>query len=162
MSAGGLLHESRQATEVKGETARPAAVGRRRIRAFSAQNPPVELDILILGPVPPPFGGISVHVGRLVPLLERAGWNVAVLNHFRSTENSYVVGALNRNPLNYFRLPRKFRARLVHYHHSGWLHLVALALGMKRSVAARYVATIHAGTMQDHLPQLVSRHSVVR
>ena len=160
MSAGGLLRESRQATEVKGETARPAAVGRRRIRAFSAQNPPVELDILILGPVPPPFGGISVHLSRLVPLLERAGFRVGVLNHFGANQLPFVVGALERNPLNYYRLPRKFRARIVHYHHSRWPDLIALALG-KRRARARYVLTLHAGDIDKHFPQLVSRVPLV-
>ena len=59
-----------------------------------------ELDILILGPVPPPFGGISVHLSRLVPLLQAQGLNVAVLNHFGSAELPFVLGVLNRNPLN--------------------------------------------------------------
>ncbi len=99
-----------------------------------------ELDILILGPVPPPFGGVSVHLSRLVPFLIDAGFSVGVLNHFSSTEMPFVVGTLKRNPLNYFRLPRKFRARIVHYHHLRWLYLLAVALG-KGSSNARYMLT---------------------
>jgi glycosyltransferase involved in cell wall biosynthesis len=118
-------------------------------------------DILILGPVPPPFGGISVHLNRLVPLLEEAGFEVAVLNHFGSAEMRFVVGALNRNPLKYYRLPRKFPARIVHYHHSRWVHLIAVALG-KRNSKARYVITLHAGDIQKHFPQLASRMPLVR
>ena len=127
-------------------------------RNRAAQDP---LDILILGPVPPPFGGISVHVLRLVPLLQRAGFKIGVLNHFSSTEVPFVVGALKRNPLNYYRLPRKFRARIVHYHHLRWLHLLAVALG-KGSRDARYVLTLHAGDLRDHFPQLISRVPFVR
>src|SRR6266567_1507749 len=92
-----------------------------------------ELDILILGPVPPPFGGVSVHVSRLVPLLKEVGLRVGVLNHFDSTEPDYVLGALKRNPLNYYRLPKKLSARVVHYHHSRWSTLVAVALGRRTS-----------------------------
>jgi len=119
-----------------------------------------ELDILILGPVPPPFGGVSVHLSRLVPFLIDAGFSVGVLNHFSSTEMPFVVGTLKRNPLNYFRLPRKFRARIVHYHHLRWLYLLAVALG-KGSSNARYMLTLHAGDLHNHFPQLISRMPLV-
>jgi glycosyltransferase involved in cell wall biosynthesis len=58
----------------------------------------------------------------------------------------FVVAALNRNPLNYFRIPTKFRARIVHYHYSGWSELVALALA-RRSSGARYILTLHGGAI---------------
>jgi glycosyltransferase involved in cell wall biosynthesis len=119
-----------------------------------------ELDLLLLGPVPPPFGGISVHLSRLVPLLERAGLSVGVLNHFSSTEAPCVLGALKKNPLNYYRLPKRFRHRMLHYHHSRWPHLIAVALGKGKS-QARYIVTLHAGDVQKHLPQLVSRVPLV-
>jgi glycosyltransferase involved in cell wall biosynthesis len=115
-----------------------------------------ELDILVLGPVPPPFGGISVHVSRLVPLLAEAGFRVGVLNHFDSADLPYVVGTLRRNPLRYFRLPRAFDARVVHYHHARWPHLLAVALGRRDSPAC-YIVTLHAGDVHQHFPQLISK-----
>jgi len=118
-----------------------------------------EPDVLILGPVPPPFGGVSVHLSRLVPLLERAGLNVAVLNHFSSAEGPGVVGALKKNPLNYYHFPKKFRPRIVHYHHARWAHLVATALG-KRSSDARYIVTLHAGQVANESP-LTSKNALV-
>jgi glycosyltransferase involved in cell wall biosynthesis len=114
-----------------------------------------DFDILIIGPIPPPFGGVSVHLNRLIPKLQRAGFKVGVLNHFGSTAMPFVLAALNKNPLNYFRLPKRFRARIVHYHHSRWSHLMALALG-KGSSTARYILTLHAGDVHKHLP-LMSR-----
>lgn len=113
-------------------------------------QPTSELDILILAPVPPPFGGIAVHVSRLVPLLEAAGLRVGVLNHFNSTERSFVVGALKRNPLNYYRLPRKFPARVLHYHHARWSTLIAVAIG-KWGSRGRYILTVHSGGLQKQL-----------
>src|SRR6266699_6590034 len=95
-----------------------------------------ELDILILGPVPPPFGGVSVHLSRFLPLLAGTGLRFAVLNHFASTDAPFVVASLKRNPLNYYRLPKKFPARLVHYHHSRWSPLHAKKLGKR--TPARY------------------------
>ena len=119
-----------------------------------------DLDILILGPVPPPLGGISVHVSRLVPLLKDAGLRVGVLNHFASKEVPYVVGALKRNPLNYYRLPRKVSTHIVHYHHSSWLQLLAVALGRGRT-PTRYIVTLHAGNIHEHFPQLTSKVPLV-
>lgn len=109
-----------------------------------------ELDVLIIGPVPPPLGGISVHVSRLVPLLQTAGLTVGVLNHFHSTEMSYVIGALKRNPVNYYRLPRRIPARVVHYHHSHWSMLMAVALG-KGKRKSRYVITLHGTDLPRRL-----------
>ena len=119
---------------------------RRRARTVEERR----LDVLILGPVPPPFGGMSIHLSRLVPLLENRGLDVAVLNHFRSASASFVVGVLRRNPVRYYLLPRRFPARIVHYHHTGWLNLVATALG-KRNQQARYVVTLHGDSIFKHL-----------
>jgi glycosyltransferase involved in cell wall biosynthesis len=117
-----------------------------------------ELDILILGPVPPPLGGVSVHLSRLVPLLQEAGLRAAVLNHFGSKEAPFVVGALKRNPLNYFLLPKRFPARVVHYHHSLWSTLIAVAVGKGRS-SSRYVLTLHSAGLRS---QLNSRVPLIR
>jgi glycosyltransferase involved in cell wall biosynthesis len=116
------------------------------------------LDVLILGPVPPPLGGIAVHVSRVVPHLQKAGLEVGVLNHFRSTDADFVLDALNRNPINYFRMPRRIRARVVHYHHSHWGMLLAVALGRRRT-GSRYVLTLHG----NDVPRLLeSRVAMLR
>jgi glycosyltransferase involved in cell wall biosynthesis len=67
---------------------------------------------------------------------------------------------LKRNPVNYIRLPSRFPARVIHYHHSRWPHLMAFALGPRRR-DARYVVTLHAGDIRNHFPQLVSRIPLV-
>jgi glycosyltransferase involved in cell wall biosynthesis len=112
------------------------------------------LDVLILGPVPPPRGGIAVHVSRVLPQLREAGLEVGVLNHFSSTQADFVLGALNRNPINYFCMPRRIRASVVHYHHSHWAMLLAVALGRPRT-GARYVLTLHGNDVPDLLDSRV-------
>jgi glycosyltransferase involved in cell wall biosynthesis len=58
----------------------------------------------------------------------------------------FVVAALNRNPINYYRIPKKFQVRIVHYHYSGWSELVTLALA-RRGNGPRYIVTLHGGAI---------------
>lgn len=121
-----------------------------------------DLDILLLAPVPPPLGGISVHVERLVPILKAQGLRVGVLNHFGSSAQPYVVGSLNRNPLKYSLLPLRFSAAVVHYHHASWPQLVAVAASRAFKRRSTYMVTVHAGDMAKHFPQLISRNVLTR
>jgi glycosyltransferase involved in cell wall biosynthesis len=67
---------------------------------------------------------------------------VGVLNHFASTDRPFVLGALKRNPINYYRVPGRISAHIVHYHHSHWLAFMALVLG-KRGGETQYIITLH-------------------
>jgi glycosyltransferase involved in cell wall biosynthesis len=118
------------------------------------------LDLLILGPIPPPYGGVSNHLDRLVPLLERAGLTVGVLNHFASMDRPYVLGTLRRNPLRYLVLPRRFKSRIVHYHHARLVHLLAVALG-RPNRKVHYVVTLHGRGILKHLPPRTTRMGLV-
>jgi glycosyltransferase involved in cell wall biosynthesis len=108
--------------------------------------------ILLVGPYPPPMGGVSSHLARLAPLLIRQGFSVAVLNHYgRRPEVPYVVGALRRNPLRYFLAVRKRRSRLVHYHYSSRSSLVATALALKLSPHRVRIVTVHSPSIARDL-----------
>jgi glycosyltransferase involved in cell wall biosynthesis len=155
---GGFLQESQQTPEPRPTPDSPSVAFGATHEVQRDEQRAVDFDILMLGPVPPPFGGVSSHVSRLVPILERSGLKVGVLNHFGSTDMPFVVAALNRNPMNYYRIPKKFRVRIVHYHYSGWSELVALALARGRS-RARYIVTLHGSAI--HRP-LRSRVPFVR
>lgn len=108
-----------------------------------------QLDILIVGPYPPPLGGVSTHVSRLAALLEERGVRVGVLNHFGHTDGPPVIGALHRNPLRYWRELRRMSAPVVHYHHGRLSTLVAVAVARRRS--STYVATIHGQRLARQL-----------
>jgi glycogen synthase len=110
-----------------------------------------DLDVLLVGPYPPPFGGVSAHVQRLARSIQATGLNVAVLNHFQGQNaDPLVVGELRRNPWQYWRAVRAARARIVHYHHSRWSTLIATALAL-RHAGARTVATIHGQELERFL-----------
>lgn len=106
------------------------------------------LDILVVGPFPPPIGGVSAHVARAVPLLLKHGFSVEVLSHSaKHREVPYVRDGLHRNPLRYFLRLLHARAHIVHYHHStrGTLIATAAALAWQRSTTR--VITLHSPTV---------------
>jgi glycosyltransferase involved in cell wall biosynthesis len=138
---------------------RPRAAGPSTARSRSNEEAAV-LDVLLVGPYPPPFGGISVHIKRLVDVLHGAGLRVGVLNHYSSRDSEFVLGALRKNPFNYAVSIRRTPARVVHYHHSRWIHFFVVALF--RTKQSRYVVTLHAGDVDQHFPQIASRGAVMR
>ena len=110
-----------------------------------------DLDVLLVGPYPPPFGGISSHVARVADAIQRHGMTVRVLNHFCTrTDDSLIVGDLRRNPLRYWRALRGAEARVVHYHHARWSTLVATALALRGSSCST-VATVHGRELEPCL-----------
>jgi glycosyltransferase involved in cell wall biosynthesis len=102
------------------------------------------LDVILVGPYPPPFGGISAHIARLTEAIQAEGMTVGVLNHFCTRDDDPVVlGNLRRNPLRYWHALRSVDARIVHYHHSRWSTLLAAALALRGSPSCT-MATIHS------------------
>lgn len=110
-----------------------------------------DLDVLLVGPYPPPFGGISAHVARLAEAAREHGLSVRVLNHFRTRDgDALVIGSLARNPWRYWHSLRSASARVVHYHHSRWSTLLAAALALRHSSAAT-VVTVHGRELEPFL-----------
>ena len=108
-------------------------------------------DVLLVGPYPPPFGGISAHVARLAHAVSADGMSVAVVNHFRTREvNELIVADLARNPLRYWTVLRRLEPRVLHYHHARWSTLVAAALAVRRSTGTS-VVTIHGRELEPFL-----------
>jgi glycogen(starch) synthase len=112
-----------------------------------------DLKVLIVGPYPPPFGGVSSHVQRATSALGRAGHTVAVLNHFGTQPaGTPVMGSLHRNPFHYFIKLRKARAGVVHYHYAGRLSLLlAAALARWPRDESRWLITLHNHSLERHL-----------
>jgi glycogen synthase len=109
------------------------------------------LDVLLLGPIAPALGGVASHLERLRVLLPAHGVRVGVLSHYRAPPAaSDVVGSLNRNPLRYWLHLRRQRSRVVHYHHSHWALLAAVALAA-RGDRRRYVITVHGEDLRQAL-----------
>lgn len=110
-----------------------------------------ELDVLLVGPYPPPYGGVSAHVERLAQALWARGLNVRVMNHFGGpSRDPLLAGDLRRNPLRYWRALRVVDARVVHYHHSRWSTLMATAFALRHCTGST-VATVHGRSLEPYL-----------
>ncbi|MEM7082640.1 MAG: glycosyltransferase [Pseudomonadota bacterium] len=85
---------------------------------------PDSMQLLLIGPLPPPKGGVSVHLARLSALLERGGITIDLIDE--SPVRKAVFNLRSLNVFGYFR--RFFRAEIVHIHSSVDLFRVTNAL----------------------------------
>lgn len=93
------------------------------------------MEVHLVGPLPPPYGGVSVHVSRLRRQLLEAGHRCIVWgNHDRPADSIFRLGS----PLRGFaRLLRAHPDAIYHFHDS---YLVA---GLLAAVGRRVVFTVH-------------------
>jgi glycosyltransferase involved in cell wall biosynthesis len=114
-----------------------------------------EPDLILVGPYPPPLGGVSAHVVRLAAGARGHGLSVGIINHFRTRPGDpRILADLRRNPWRYWRVLRRVRARVVHYHHARWSTLLATAWALRRS-SARTVVTVHGRGLEVFLSSRV-------
>jgi glycosyltransferase involved in cell wall biosynthesis len=137
--------------------------GRRRAARNKSATGRHDPEVLIVGPYPPPLGGVSSHVQRATVALRDAGYTVGVLNHFTSEiDNSPVIGTLRRNPVLYFLKLKKAHGPVVHYHHAGRLSLL-LAVALARPKRdSRWLVTIHNHSLTRSLASSRSSRRLVR
>lgn len=109
----------------------------------SGSGPP---RILLVGPYPPPFGGISIHVFRLGATLAAEGWPVETL----ATGRSHGAGPtliIGNSPLRHAKGLLSRGRGVVHVHHS----LSPLAMGtviLARLRRCPVVMTLHGNPVQ--------------
>jgi len=57
------------------------------------------MHLIILGALPPPRGGVTTHIERLIPYLEEAGIKFVVLDHSRVRKKEGCVVSFRREPI---------------------------------------------------------------
>ena len=123
-----------------------------------------QFDVLIVGPYPPPLGGVSSHVRQVALELRAAGYRLGVIDHFGGRRApAPVVASLRRNPARYlFELPR-WRSQVVHYHHAGRTSiLLSAALARRARRQARWVITVHNRSLTPDGPPTRVRSRLIR
>jgi glycosyltransferase involved in cell wall biosynthesis len=113
------------------------------------------LKLLLVGPFPPPHGGVSVHVLMLHDLLREAGISCRVLNISRGAPQSDRYVSI-RGPLHFMLLLLRYSLKgwSLHVHINGhnvksWL--VAFVAGLAGVTGPGAMLTIHSGMSPAYL-----------
>ena len=123
-----------------------------------------QLDVLIVGPYPPPLGGVSSHVRQVAGEMRAAGYQLGVIDHFGGRRvQSPVVASLRRNPARYLLELSRWSARVVHYHHAGRTTiLLSAALARRARPRTRWLITVHNRSLTPHGPFARLRFWLIR
>ena len=109
--------------------------------------------ILIIGPTPPPKGGVSVHIERLAHLLRGAGLDVGIIDE----SPNQTTDSINIRKIGIFRyLYELYRFDVIHIHSSiDALRIVhtLTSLAMRKKT----VVTIHSWRGKSGLSALLHR-----
>ena len=119
------------------------------------------MKLLLIGPYPPPHGGISVHVIEARKKLQQAGFEVQVLNtnrgappsseYLRYQNNGELIGVL-------WKLGRQGWTFHVHtngHNRKSWL--LALLCGMISKLGSGGLLTLHSGMTPAYLESSLRR-----
>jgi len=116
------------------------------------------LKLLLVGPFPPPHGGVSVHVLTLQDLLVKSGITCQVLNlSYGAPRSDRYVSGRGRLHFIFLLLRYSLRGWSFHVHingHNAKSWLVALAAGLAGVIGRRDRAamlTVHSGMSPDYL-----------
>ncbi len=122
-------------------------------------------SITILGPVPPPFGGVSVHIVRIAEVLSGQGVEVEIIPYTGLTRRSRpakAIAALQMIGRIHGHLRPGRSCDLLHIHYGGMVYFLALAPLLETS-RCRLVITFHSvRVLQDlaHLPSPIRRYAL--
>ena len=115
------------------------------------------MKLLLIGPYPPPHGGISVHVAEAKKQLDQAGVCCRILNLNRSAPKSdQYICFRSSLELLLILLSHAWRGWTFHLHTNGhnrksWL--LALACGLVGQLAPACLLTVHSGMAPVYLSQ---------
>lgn len=98
------------------------------------------VDILIVGPTPPPKGGVSIHIQRLANHLAGSSISFHILDESR-VEKHFIPNLRKIGPLAYLGTMR--RAHLIHIHSSNnYVRLIHTLVA--RFFGAKVLQTVHS------------------
>jgi glycosyltransferase involved in cell wall biosynthesis len=101
-------------------------------------------QLAIIGPLPPPFGGVSAHLDRFLPYLDRAGIDYVVYNTAGPTEIPGRVISVAANKRGWFlRYVLRGREPVIYIHNDQW-QAWALAWFLSRVRQKKVVICFHS------------------
>jgi glycosyltransferase involved in cell wall biosynthesis len=106
------------------------------------------MKVVLIGPYPPPHGGVQTHLVALQQFLTRQGADVSVINVARHTGKASPPGVFfPSSSLGVLQLLFRLRPDVIHYHAGGTLPARVLGLALATTLVPRAatVFTFHSG-----------------
>jgi glycogen(starch) synthase len=124
------------------------------------------MKLLLVGPYPPPHGGVSVHIAEMKRRAVALGVPCRVLNTDRNAEPSpNYIPVRRATGFMYSLVKHSLRGWTIHIHTNGhnlksWL--VALAGGVAGRFGPGSILTLHSGKMPDYVGAKKNRRWLAR
>lgn len=103
--------------------------------------------LVLFGPYPPPLGGISVHVKRITPFLEKENIDYVIYNHGYHTQENVI--ATKKKLFWYVKLLFLKSACVFHFHQFFFFHYFYYFLFSKIR-KEEIIVTIHSERLLDY------------
>ncbi|WP_210397616.1 glycosyltransferase [Motiliproteus sediminis] len=84
------------------------------------------MKISIVGPYPPPYGGISNHIFRILPYLRDSQIDFSVFNQYEHEDLLANVSSTKGSYIWWVKFLFTSKSGLVHFHQFSWLHFLYL------------------------------------
>jgi len=113
------------------------------------------LRVALIGPYPPPYGGISIHIQRLKEQLERHGYDCVVyeLGRREKASEKNIIRIKNVKE-GLVWLPRYFffaKEDVIHLHNPDWR--MRVIMGLMGLLGRKTVISIHGESLNDSLKE---------
>ena len=118
------------------------------------ENKNKKVKIAIIGPYPPPYGGISVHIKRIKNYFKKNHIEYIIYNESRMVgyENIINVKPINSYKKFIFKIPfLKFGT--LHFHSTNLK--IQMLLGCYRFLGKKIILTIHGESWFNQLAKLI-------
>mgnify|MGYP001038049607 CR=1 FL=1 len=117
------------------------------------KNKNKKTKIAIIGPYPPPYGGISIHIKRMKNYLEKNQIECIVYNESRIVEYKNIINVKSINSYKkfIFKIPfLKFNA--LHFHSINLK--IRMLLGWYKFLGKKIILTIHGESLHEQLTKI--------
>jgi len=102
----------------------------------------------IIGPYPPPMGGISVHIKRMKGFMESKGIQCDIYNESKLEEKKRNIYAIKKYKMFLFKIPF-LKGSIVHFHTVD--KRLRMLLGIYKALGKKIILTIHGGSLVEQI-----------
>lgn len=101
-------------------------------------------DLAVVGVLPPPFGGVSVHVKRYMELLARSGVSATLYEQTGKSDSAKRVVPLNNSPVRFVKFLMTFEEKVVHFHFNNHRALAIAGQFLHLRKGKKAILTVHS------------------